>query len=103
MFHLDKEVFLIYARGNVNGKLVKDLFGQSENNTYLNKLNCSITSNIYQNSVSFFVYFVGGILNKHTHRSWSADKVDVCKLVAALKSETADTKLLKAHGKKCLS
>ncbi|XP_020625342.1 putative ferric-chelate reductase 1 [Orbicella faveolata] len=58
MFRLDKEVFLIYARGSVSG----------------------------------------GILNKHTHRSWSADKVDVCKLNAPLKSETPDTKLLKAHG-----
>ncbi|KAL9950258.1 hypothetical protein ACROYT_G042733 [Oculina patagonica] len=55
---LDQEVFLIFARGNVNG----------------------------------------GILNKHTHKSWSNNKVDVCKLNAALEGKTADTKLLKAHG-----
>lgn len=47
MFRLDKEVFLIYARGNVNGKLIKDLFSWSESNIYLSKQNYSITSSIY--------------------------------------------------------
>lgn len=89
---------MIYARGNVNGKLIENFYSQSENISELNK-----PARLPQNSVSFFVYFVGGILNKHTERSWSTSKVDVCKLNAALESKTADTKLLKAHGKKCLS
>ena len=46
---------------------------------------------------------VGGLLNKHTHKSQSASKVDVCKLNAALESKTTDNKLLKAHGNDCLS
>nr|XP_058952014.1 putative ferric-chelate reductase 1 [Pocillopora verrucosa] len=58
MLGLDQEVFLIYARGDVNG----------------------------------------GILIRHTHRSPSTSKVDVCKLNTALESKTTDNKLLKAHG-----
>lgn len=53
--------------------------------------------------IYLFVYFVGGILNKHTHKSWSNNKVNVCKLNAALEGKTADTKLLKAHGNGRLS
>ena len=48
-----------------------------------------------------FICFVGGVLNKHTHKSWSNNKIDVCKLNAALEGKTADTMLLKAHGNEC--
>lgn len=46
MLRLDKEVFLIYARGNVNGTLIEVLISQSANNIYLSKQTCSITSSI---------------------------------------------------------
>ena len=89
MLGLDQEVFLIFARGQVNGKSVECF------SCLLDLFPVSLIKTV------FVLFVLGAVLNKHSHKSQSTSKVDVCKLNTALQSKTGDTKLLKAHGNEC--